>query len=37
MVNKIAIWDPATLKLIDQQNMEIDIEAYDDLAEKIIL
>lgn len=37
MVNKIEIWNPATLESTDQQNMEIDTAAYDELAEKIIL
>ena len=37
MVNKIEIWDPATLAETDQQNMEIDPAAYDELAKQIIL
>ncbi|MEE3188320.1 MAG: division/cell wall cluster transcriptional repressor MraZ [Candidatus Neomarinimicrobiota bacterium] len=37
MINKIEIWDPNTLKLVDQQNLEIEPDAYDDLADKIIL
>ena len=37
MVNKIEIWDPATLAETDQQNMEIDQAAYDELAKQIIL
>jgi len=37
MVNKIEIWNPATLQATDQQNLEIDSAAYDELAEKIIL
>lgn len=37
MVNKIEIWNPATLAETDQQNIEIDPAAYDELAEKIIL
>ena len=37
MVNKIEIWDPGRLNTTDQQNMEIDPAAYDELADKIIL
>jgi len=37
MINKIEIWNPNTLKLVDQQNLEIEPDAYDDLADKIIL
>tara|TARA_A100001037_G_C15130357_1_gene628401 strand:- start:1088 stop:1552 length:465 start_codon:yes stop_codon:yes gene_type:complete len=37
MVNKIEIWNPYYLKETDQQSMEIDAAAYDDLADKIIL
>ena len=37
MVNKIEIWDPATLAETDHQNMEIDQAAYDELAKQIIL
>tara|TARA_B000000460_G_C21282678_1_gene292393 strand:- start:17 stop:481 length:465 start_codon:yes stop_codon:yes gene_type:complete len=37
MINKIEIWDPNTLKIVDQQNLEIEPDAYDDLADKIIL
>lgn len=37
MVNKIEIWNPDRLNETDQQSMEIDIAAYDDLANKIIL
>ncbi len=37
MINKIEIWNPNTLKIVDQQNLEIEPDAYDDLADKIIL
>ena len=37
MINKIEIWNPNTLKMVDQQNLEIEPDAYDDLADKIIL
>ena len=37
MINKIEIWNPNTLKMVDQQNLEIEPNAYDDLADKIIL
>ena len=37
MVNKIEIWNPDRLKEIDKKNMKIDSNAYDDLAEKIII
>ena len=37
MINKIEIWTPNTLKMVDQQNLEIEPDAYDDLADKIIL
>ena len=37
MINKIEIWNPSTLKIVDQQNLEIEPDAYDDLADKIIL
>ena len=37
MINKMEIWNPDRLDETDQQNMEIDPEAYDDLADKIIL
>ena len=37
MINKMEIWNPDRLDETDQQNMEIDPAAYDDLADKIIL
>ncbi len=37
MVNKIEIWNPDKLKEIDKKNMKIDNNAYDELAEKIII
>ena len=37
MINKIEIWNPNTLQMVDQQNLEIEPDAYDDLADKIIL
>jgi|TARA_B100000029_G_scaffold144282_3_gene139487 MraZ protein len=37
MVNKIEIWNPDRLNETDEQSMEIDAAAYDDLADKIIL
>ena len=37
MINKMEIWNPNRLDETDQQNMEIDPAAYDDLAGKIIL
>ena len=37
MINKMEIWNPNRLDETDQQNMEIDPAAYDDLADKIIL
>ena len=37
MINKIEIWNPNTLKMVDQQNLDIEPNAYDDLADKIIL
>ena len=37
MINKMEIWNPDRLDETDQQNMEIDPAAYDDLAGKIIL
>ena len=37
MINKIEMWNPNTLKMVDQQNLEIEPDAYDDLADKIIL
>ena len=37
MINKIEIWNPNTLKMVDQQNLVIEPDAYDDLADKIIL
>ena len=37
MINKIESWNPNTLKMVDQQNLEIEPDAYDDLADKIIL
>jgi MraZ protein len=37
MINKMEIWNPDRLDQTDQQNMEIDPAAYDDLADKIIL
>ena len=37
MVNKIEIWNPNKLKEIDKKNMKIDNNAYDELAEKIII
>ena len=37
MVNKIEIWNPEKLKNIDKKNINIDNNAYDDLAEKIII
>ena len=37
MINKIEIWNPKSLKMVDQQNLEIEPDAYDDLADKIIL
>ena len=37
MINKIEIWNPNTLKIVDQKNLEIEPDAYDDLADKIIL
>ena len=37
MINKIEIWNPNTLKIVDQQNLEIEPDAYDDLADEIIL
>ena len=37
MINKIEIWNPNTLKMVDQQNLIIEPDAYDDLADKIIL
>ena len=37
MVNKIEIWNPDKLKEIDKENMKIDNNAYDELAEKIII
>lgn len=37
MVNKIEIWNPSRLDIVDQQNLEIEQSSYDELAEKIIL
>ena len=37
MVNKIEIWNPEKLKNIDKKNINIDNNAYDELAEKIII
>tara|TARA_B100001996_G_scaffold158689_1_gene120957 strand:- start:287 stop:751 length:465 start_codon:yes stop_codon:yes gene_type:complete len=37
MINKIEIWNPSTLNVIEKQNLEIDPESYDELATKIIL
>jgi MraZ protein len=37
MVNKIEIWNPATLNKTEKKNLEIDSADYDTLAEKIIL
>ena len=37
MINKIEIWNPNTLKMVDQQNLVIEPDAYDDLADIIIL
>ena len=37
MINKIEIWNPSTLKIVDQQNLEIEPKAYDDLADQIII
>jgi len=37
MVNKIEIWNPDKLKDIDKKNIKIDNNAYDELAEKIII
>ena len=37
VVNKIEIWDPLQLKLIEEKNDNIDQQSYDTLAEKIIL
>ena len=37
MINKIEIWNPEKLKNIDKKNINIDNNAYDELAEKIII
>ncbi len=37
MVNKIEIWNPETLTSVDQENLKIEQQSYDDLADKIIL
>ena len=37
MINKIEIWNPSLLDEADQESMEIDAAAYDNLADKIIL
>jgi len=37
VVNKLEIWDPNQLKLIEKENKEIDQSSYDNLADKIIL
>ena len=37
VVNKIEIWNPNQLKIIEEQNKEIDQSNYNDLANKIIL
>ena len=37
MVNKIEIWNPDKLKDIDKKNIKIDNNAYDELADKIII
>ncbi len=37
MVNKIEIWNPETLTAVDQENLKIEQQSYDDLADKIIL
>ncbi|MFQ6612096.1 MAG: division/cell wall cluster transcriptional repressor MraZ [Fidelibacterota bacterium] len=37
MVNKIEIWNPATLNQFERQAQDIDPETYDDLANQIIL
>ncbi len=37
MVNKIEIWDPFQLNETDKKSIKIDPDAYDELADKIIL
>ena len=37
MINKLEIWNPDKLKVVDQQNLEIEPKAYDDLADQIII
>ena len=36
-ISKIEIWNPKILKKVDQKNLEIEPDAYDELADKIIL
>jgi len=36
-ISKIEIWNPKTLRKVDQKNLEIEPDAYDELADKIIL
>ena len=37
MVNKIEIWNPKKLNQTDKENLKLDPDAFEDLAEKIIL
>jgi MraZ protein len=37
MINKIEIWNPDRLRVVDEQNLGIDPSAYDELANKIII
>ena len=37
VVNKLEIWDPNQLKLIDDKVNKIDQDSYENLSEKIIL
>ena len=36
-ISKIEIWNPKILRKVDQKNLEIEPDAYDELADKIIL
>jgi MraZ protein len=37
MVNKIEVWDPETLEEVENQSRSIDIEKYEELADKVRL
>jgi MraZ protein len=37
VVNKLEIWNPEQLELVEDNNSEVDQHSYDNLAEKIIL